>query len=134
MTKTLKKHKTSVIAGLVLVALVLAYFYRENLKTAFRKNSILPSNATTVVNTTGSSVSTSSNNSVNNDAILKKGSTGQQVRKLQQLLNVKHGNNTPQIIPYLVEDGNFGTLTENMLKKWTGKTSISINELIKALK
>jgi hypothetical protein len=130
MTKTLKKHKNTVVAGLVLVVFVLVYFYRDSLKSMFLKNSISTPNAATV---STPSVSSPSSN-LSNDTILKKGSSGEQVKRLQELLNIKHGNNKPQIIPYLKEDGNFGTLTEKMLKKWTGKTSISINQLIKALK
>lgn len=134
MTKTLKKHQTSVTAGLVLIALLVVYFYRENLKTAFQKNTILPSNAATLASTESSSVSASSSNNASNDTPLKKGSTGEKVKELQRLINVKHQNYTPRLAPNLVVDGQFGTKTEILLKKYTGKTSISINELIKALK
>jgi len=131
MTKTLKENKQALIAGLVLIALVIAYFKRDHIKSFFQRGALVSPNPATA-NAASTSISNASN--TNDDTILKKGSTGEQVQTLQQLLNVKHGNNKPQIIPYLIEDGNFGVLTENMLEKWTGKTSISINELIKALK
>lgn len=126
MKKTLKKNKQALIMGLVLIALVIAYIKRDDLQHFFRKSEKMhfksEENSTnfTHFNTT-------------NDTILKKGSTGEQVRKLQQLLNDKHGKSKPQILPLLIEDGNFGPKTETMLKKWTGKTSISINQLIKDL-
>jgi len=129
MKKTLKKNQQALIAGLVLIALVIAYFKREALKDFFSKSDKLPSNnaATTVSNT--SEPSTLSEN----DIVLKQGSSGVQVRKLQQLLNDHHRQNKPTFIPVLVEDAKFGALTEAMLKKYTGKTSISINQLLKAL-
>ena len=126
MTETLKQNKQALIYGLVLVALVIAYFKRDTIKDFFSKSSSTSNTAT--------STPSVSSNSLNEDSILSKGSTGKQVQQLQELLNIKHSNNKPQIIPFLVEDGNFGAATESMLKKWTGKTSISINQLIKALK
>jgi hypothetical protein len=45
---------------------------------------------------------------------LSKGSTGEEVKRLQTALNG------------LVEDGNFGALTEKRLKAVTGQTSISL--------
>ena len=128
MTETLQKNKQVLIYGLVLVALVIVYFKRNTIKDFFRKSTSSP--ATNAANPTPSI----SSSTANNDSLLSKGSSGEQVRRLQELLNIKHGNNKPQIIPYLVEDGKFGAATENMLKKWTGKTSITINQLIKALK
>jgi hypothetical protein len=130
MKKTLKNNKQALIAGLVLIALVIAYFKRDQIKDFFSKSDKSPSNnaATTVSNTT-SEPSTLSEN----DIVLKKGSSGKQVRKLQQLLNDHHRQNKPTFIPTLVEDEKFGALTEAMLKKYTGKTSISINQLLKAL-
>lgn len=131
MTKILKENKQALIYGLVLVALVIVYFKRNSIKNFFSRSNSTSSNNTA---NTASYTSSVSSNAANNDLVLSKGSTGEQVRHLQQLLNIKHGNNKPQIIPYLAEDGNFGTATEAMLKKWTGKTSLSINQLIKALK
>lgn len=126
MKKTLKKNKQVLLAGLVLIALVVVYFKRASIGNFFSRAEKLPSS---------DAASTTNFIPVNssNDTILSKGSTGGQVRQLQQLLNEKHRNNKPQIIPLLVEDGNFGPKTEAMLKKWTGKTSISINQLVKDL-
>jgi hypothetical protein len=131
MTETLKKNKQVLIYGLVLIALVIVYFKRDTIKNFFSKSgkSVISNPASTANHT-----SSVTSNTANNETALSKGSTGEQVKRLQQLLNIKHGNNKPQIIPYLVEDGKFGAATESMLKKWTGKTSISINQLIKALK
>jgi peptidoglycan hydrolase-like protein with peptidoglycan-binding domain len=131
MTKTLKENQQALIYGLVLIALVIAYFKRDTIKDFFSKSA--PSSSSNASSTATSTPSIPSK-TLNDETILSKGSSGEQVLRLQQLLNIKHGNNKPQIIPYLVEDGNFGTATESMLKKWTGKTSISINQLIKALK
>ncbi|WP_052600222.1 peptidoglycan-binding protein [Aureispira sp. CCB-QB1] len=126
MKASLKKNKQVLVAGLVLIALVVLYAKRDSIRNFFRKSDKMPSSY--AANTTNFiPVNTS------NDTILKKGSTGGQVRQLQQLLNEKHRNNKPQIIPLLVEDGNFGPKTEAMLKKWTGKTTISINQLVKDL-
>jgi len=129
MKETVKKNKETFIAGLMLITFVLVYFKRDTIKDFFSKSS----NASTASTNTASTNTTSIVSIGTADTILKKGSSGEQVVRLQELLNVKHGNNKPQIIPFLVADGKFGTATESMLKKWTGKTSISINQLIKAL-
>lgn len=130
MKNNLKPYNKPLITGLILVTLLLTYFYRDNLIDFFEKAKNSPSDASKgsavvpVNNTTATSAK---------DSVLSKGSTGESVRMLQKLLNDKHRQNTPTFIPLLVEDGNFGTLTESMLKKYTGKTSISINQLIQAL-
>lgn len=131
MKKTLKNNKQALIAGLVLIALVVAYFKREQIKDFFSKSSTAPSNNAPVLASYTTTPKPSS--TANYDTILSKGSTGDQVRKLQQLLNDKHRQHTPTFIPLLVEDGQFGSKTETMLKKYTGKTSISINQFIKTL-
>lgn len=129
MKKTLKNNKQALIAGLVLIALVIAYFKREQIKEFFSKSSS-SNNSPVLANYTTTPKPSST---ANYDTILSKGSTGDQVRKLQQLLNDKHRQQTPTFIPLLVEDGQFGSKTETMLKKYTGKTSISINQFIKTL-
>ncbi len=127
MKKTLKKNQQALIWGLVVIALIIVYVKRDVLKTFFSKSKKLPSTpAATTVSTNSSTLS-------ENDIVLKKGSSGTQVRKLQQLLNDKHRQSTPTFTPLLVEDGKFGALTETMLKKYTGKTSITLNQLLKAL-
>ena len=135
MKDKIQENKVPFIVGILVLVAVLIYFYQNKLASFFLYGGAA-SNSNSVntgaVSNTGSNSSNSS--SFNNDTILKKGSTGGAVEMLQQLLNVKHGNNRPQILPYLVADGKFGSATETMLKKWTGKTSISINELTKALK
>jgi peptidoglycan hydrolase-like protein with peptidoglycan-binding domain len=131
MKEKIEENKTPLILGVLIVVAVLIYFYRNKLASVFLYGE---GNATTSVDTGVVSNVVSSSNNSSDDTILKKGSTGEKVKTLQQLLNIKHGNNTPQILPYLVPDGQFGPATERMLQKWTGKTSISINELTKALK
>lgn len=131
MKKTLKKNQQALIAGLVLIALVVVYFKRDSLKTFFSKAvKPAPNKTSPTANNSPSTVQ----NVAPNDQILSKGSTGATVEKLQQLLNDKHRQNTPTLTPYLVVDGNFGSKTEAMLKKYTNQTSISINQLLNALK
>jgi peptidoglycan hydrolase-like protein with peptidoglycan-binding domain len=133
MNQKIEENKVPLIVGILVLVVVLIYFYQDKLaKFLFYGNDSIDKK-NEVTGSTNTAVS-SSNSSSSNDTILKKGSSGEKVQMLQGLLNVKHGNNKPQIIPYLVADGKFGTATESMLKKWTGKTSISINELTKALK
>lgn len=127
MINTLKQNKQALIYGLVLVALVIVYFKRETIKDFFSKSTSSP--ATNTANLTPSVAP----NTANNDSLLSNGSTGEQVQRLQQLLNEKNNKSQPTFLLPLVEDGNFGKKTETMLKKYTGKTSISINQLIKAL-
>jgi peptidoglycan hydrolase-like protein with peptidoglycan-binding domain len=130
MTETLKQNKQALIYGLVLVALVIVYFKRDTIKDFFSKSvNSSSSNSESTANKTPSVVS----NTGNDATILSQGSTGEQVRRLQQLLNNKNNKSQPTFLLPLVEDGNFGKKTETMLKKYTGKTSISINQLIKAL-
>jgi len=130
MTKTLKKNQQALIYGLVLVALVIAYFKRDALKDFFSKSGkSSSSNAGSTVTSTASIIS----NTANTETILSNGSTGEQVRRLQELLNSKNNKSQPTFLLPLEEDGKFGKKTETMLKKYTGKTSISINQLIKAL-
>lgn len=131
MTKTLKKNKTPLIAGLILVLALVAYFYRDNIKSFFAKDALLtPSKPTTAVNTastSGSNPSTSTNTSMTNDTVLKKGSRGAKVKELQVLINkgLKAKN---MGFPNLAEDGIFGAKTESRLQLLIGKKSISINE------
>lgn len=129
MTKTLKKNQQALIYGLVLVALVIAYFKRDAIKDFFNKSDKATSNKAT--STASNTASIASN--TNTETILKNGSTGEQVRRLQELLNEKNNKSRPTFLLPLVVDGKFGKKTEIMLKKYTGKTSISINQLIKAL-
>lgn len=129
MTKTLKKNQQALIYGLVLVTLVISYFKRDTIKDFFNKSDKATSNnATSTASNTASIVS-----NANAETILKNGSTGEQVRRLQELLNEKNNKSRPTFLLPLVVDGKFGKKTEIMLKKYTGKTSISINQLIKAL-
>lgn len=119
MKKQLKTYKKPLFVGLFLILLLSAYFYRHRWMGWLDKRSITPG-----VKIGGPS---------NINGVLGKGSRGEQVRQLQQLLNAHHKKNLPQYLSYLEEDGIFGDKTEFMLKKWTGKTRISIRELKEAL-
>ena len=130
MTETLKQHKQALFYGLVLVALVIVYFKRDTIKDFFSTSGkSSSSNAASTASKTPSVVSNTSNDAT----VLSQGSTGEQVLRLQQLLNNKNNKSQPTFLLPLAEDGKFGKKTETMLKKYTGKTSISINQLIKAL-
>lgn len=133
MTKTFKKHKTTLMAGLVLVLCVAVYFYRDEIKSFFSKGSSLSSAGTTVASTSTPSImspSTTTNTSDTNDTVLKKGSQGQKVKELQVLIN-KRLEAANMGFPKLVEDGIFGAKTESRLQLLIGKKSISINEFKK---
>ena len=124
MKTALKQYKKPLLALLLLIALLGLYFTRDKWMMLFSKKE--------PVKTNSSSSTTSSSN--NKNPILQMGSRGEKVRQLQQLLNEKHRSNAPQFRPLLVEDGIFGQKTQNMLKKWTGKTQITIPQLILELK
>lgn len=103
--------------------LLVGYFTRDQWMALFQKGEVVPSN-------TNPGANNQPTTSVDKTRILKRGDRGASVKELQRLLNEKHRNNLPQNTPLLVEDGIFGSKTEQMLFKWTGKTSISIQQLI----
>lgn len=109
--------------------LLVGYFTREKWLPFFQKDEVSPSNGVGQGGNTPPST-TANSNTVDKTRVLKQGDRGEAVKELQRLLNGKHKSNPPQVIPLLVEDGIFGTKTEIMLLKWTGKTAISINQLI----
>lgn len=125
MKKTLKKHQPALFVGVVFVLVLLAYFKQDSIKAFFSKPKTSPSKSSSTGNK-----KTSTNSK---DSILSQGSKGEQVRKLQKLLNDRHRQSAPTLKPYLVEDGVFGAKTESMLKKYTNQTSITLNQLIKKL-
>lgn len=124
MKKSLKKHQQALLIGLVLILLIITYFKREDIKAFFDK-SPQPYKPNSVEKTPTTS---------NNSNLLQRGSTGEQVRKLQVILNDHHRQHKPTFIPLLTEDGVFGSKTESMLEKYTGKTAITLSQLTKALK
>jgi len=129
MTETIKNNQQALMYGLVLIALVIVYFKRDTIKDFFSKSGkSTSSTATSTGNNTPSIVS-----NANTETVLRNGSTGKQVLRLQELLNSKNSKSQPTFLLPLAEDSNFGKKTETMLKKYTGKTSISITQLIKAL-
>lgn len=81
-----------------------------------------------------SSIALQSQTGVSYTKTLRQGDSGEDVKLLQKILNIHHKNNTPQIIPLLVEDGKFGSATQRMLHKWTGQNAITINGLLDVLK
>lgn len=117
--KTLKKYKIPILIGVLFLVIAVAYSYRDKIPFYAKKK---PQTDPILI--------TSSNNG---ETRLSKGSRGEEVVELQRMLNEKHRSTPPQIIPLLLEDGIFGNRTETMLKKWTGKTSVTIKELQKAL-
>ena len=127
MKKILKKNKSLIIAGLVLSAVILAYFKRESIKTFFSKSK--PSSPLNVSTATASPSITPTTPIVPNedDILLKKGSSGPKVKELQVLMNnsvlAVNPNN-----PTLVTDGSFGSKTEDRLYFLTLRKSISINQ------
>lgn len=127
MKKILKKNKSLIITGLVLIAVILAYFKRESIKTFFSKSK--PSSPLNVSTATASPSTTPTTPIVPNedDVLLKKGSSGLKVKELQVLMNnsvlAVNPNN-----PTLATDGNFGAKTEDRLEFLTGRKSISINQ------
>lgn len=127
MKKTLKKHQPALLVGVVFVLVLLAYFKQDSIKAFFSKSKTSPSKSSS---TGKQKTSTQTTNS--KDSILSQGSKGEQVRKLQKLLNDRHRQSASKIPP-LVEDGVFGAKTESMLKKYTNQTSITLNQLIKKL-
>lgn len=128
MKKTLKKHQPALFVGVVFVLVLLAYFKQDSIKAFFSKPKTSPSKSSSTGNKKTSTQTTNSK-----DSILSQGSKGEQVRKLQKLLNDRHRQSAPTLKPYLVEDGVFGAKTESMLKKYTNQTSITLNQLIKKL-
>jgi hypothetical protein len=122
MKKTLKENKSLIIAGLVLIALVLAYFKRESIKEFFSKSK--PTNA---LNVTNPSTSTAPTSTANNDTVLKRGSSGAKVRELQVLMNTAILKVNPNYLT-LTTDSNFGAKTEDRLFLLTGVKRISINQ------
>ena len=126
MKEQITKYKKPLLAGVLLLALLGAYFFRDKWMHLIVK----PKQKTSTTDNSSATSTTQSTKST----VLKRGSSGEQVKQLQALLNDKHSKNPPQILPLLVVDGAFGAKTEVMLKKWTGKTSTTIDQLIKDLK
>lgn len=120
-------QKQALIIGLVLIVLVVLYVKRADIKDYFVKPSTAKSNQSATKEPITANNTTSG-------TLLKRGSEGKEVQKLQILLNDHHRKRKPTFIALLEEDGKFGKLTENMLKKYTGKTAMSVNELTKTLK
>ncbi|MBL4650826.1 MAG: hypothetical protein JKY03_13930 [Aureispira sp.] len=123
MKATLKKNKSVLIAGLVLIALILAYFKRDSIKEFFSKSK--PEKALNVPspNTSAAPTPTVSNN----NTVLKKGSSGVKVRELQVLMNTAILKVNPNYLT-LATDSNFGAKTEDRLFLLTGVKIISINQ------
>ena len=125
MKAPITKYKKPLLAGGGLIVLLGAYFFRDKwLHLVIKPKQKASTSNSSTASTTQSTKST----------VLKRGSKGEQVKQLQVLLNDHHRNNPPQFMLYLKVDGVFGAKTEAMLKKWTGKTSITIDQLIQDLK
>ncbi|BDS12391.1 peptidoglycan-binding domain-containing protein [Aureispira anguillae] len=124
MKDKLNQYQKPLIAAGLLGLLLVLYFYRHKIFAGLPgKTSPTPA----INNGSNSTTSTST------DPILKMGSRGENVKKLQKLLNDTHKKHTPTFIPLLVEDGVFGTKTEQMLFKYTNQKSITLTQLIAKL-
>lgn len=69
---------------------------------------------------------------LNSTKVLKKGDAGEEVRLLQKRLNeIKATSKKPGAMMYanLLEDGNFGVATENLLVFFTGKNTIAAKDV-----
>lgn len=130
MQASFKKHKKPFFAGLLLLLLFVGYFTREKWMGWFKVDNGIKNNSKPSYSTTSTTI--------NRTKVLKKGDRGVSVKELQRLLNLeyeyqkKHG--TVPIEPKLVEDQIFGAKTQAMLQLFTGKSSISIKELLSILK
>ncbi|WMX16327.1 MULTISPECIES: peptidoglycan-binding protein [unclassified Aureispira] len=118
MKEKLIQYQKPLLAVGLLVLLLVLYFYRHRL---FKGTLLTGSKPTAVSNNT----TTSNPESL----LLKKGSQGEQVRQLQQLLNQEHQKHAPTFIPLLEEDGIFGDRTEQMLLRYTQQKSITLAQL-----
>ncbi|WP_052599929.1 peptidoglycan-binding protein [Aureispira sp. CCB-QB1] len=119
MKEKLIQYQKPLLAVGLLVLLLVLYFYRHRLF----KGTLLAGAKPTVVNSTSNSFTAPQ------AVILKKGSQGEQVRQLQQLLNQEHQKHAPTFIPLLEEDGIFGDRTEQMLLRYTQQKSITLAQL-----
>ncbi|WMX17139.1 hypothetical protein [Aureispira sp. CCB-E] len=116
MKEKLIQYQKPLLAVGLLVLLFVLYFYRHRLF----KGTLLTGSKPTVNSTSATAPQA---------AILKKGSQGEQVRQLQQLLNQEHQKHAPTFIPLLEEDGIFGDRTEQMLLRYTQQKSITLAQL-----
>ena len=118
MKEKLIQYQKPLLAVGLLVLLLVLYFYRHRLF----KGTLLTGAKPTVNSNSNSSTAPQA-------VILKKGSQGEQVRQLQQLLNQEHQKHAPTFIPLLEEDGIFGDRTEQMLLRYTQQKSITLAQL-----
>lgn len=121
------------MVGTLIILFLLVYTYQDKLASFFLNRGAVSksSNPSTTTNQSGS---TSNTKAPNNETVLKRGDRGSKVEELQKLLNKEHDyqslHGTKPSLAKLTEDGIFGAKTEALLKSFTGKTAISINQLL----
>lgn len=115
----MKKHKkTFIIIALVILLLLVVYFGASAANYLLNKKNGTAAPADVVIASIQANATP-----VNNTLAI--GSTGDEVKALQQLLNTM-----PPLIPVLAVDGNFGTRTEAKLNAVTGAKAATLQQLI----
>ncbi|WP_052596106.1 peptidoglycan-binding protein [Aureispira sp. CCB-QB1] len=136
MTAKAKKNVKPMMAVALLAILVIGYFTRDKWMSLFTTGKLASSNGGSTTSSKNNSSSTSTG--IKKDLVLQMGDKNDSVKELQRLLNLEydyqkqHGT-TPPTEPKLALDGAFGPKTEAMLILFTGKKTITINQLIKQL-
>lgn len=137
------KTTTAVIAAVVIAAIL--YFFRDKIfaKNTNDQGDYIQTGASNSYKASTSSTSSTSNKGEN--AMLSNGSSGEEVKELQRLLNQKQrttipDKDSPLVLLHgamqgslLTEDGKFGSKTEQALYRWTNLTSITLAQARKAL-
>ncbi len=122
------KQKIAIVIVLLLAGL--AVYKREDLMLVL---GMTPKASNTLAANSASTTGNAINSTINRAQVLKYGDTGANVKELQTKLNTKLRSLTNQPFDALVTDGVFGKKTEAMLKHYTQKTSISLQQLDIAL-
>lgn len=94
--------KKYLIVGAVVIVIILVIIFQDKIKALFAQNTNT-AQATQGGSAAGASGAAAVATTLNYDKLLKKGSTGAEVKKLQEWLQVK-------------ADGKFGPITENALQ------------------
>lgn len=126
------KQKTIVILLIICATIgLVVYFFKDNIKNLFKKKSVEPApvattNTVYIHDKTPPIVKASHTIdywSLDKNKVLKKGSKGDEVTQLQNMINQALKIKKQ---PYITSDGGFGAKTENALKYLTGKTQITL--------
>lgn len=134
MSVKAKDYKKQMMAVALLAILIIGYFTKDKWMSLFTSSKLASNNGDGSKGNSNSNSGSSSSAGIKKDLMLKKGDTNDSVKELQRLLNIEHEYQTknstvPPSEPKLAEDRAFGPKTESMLILFTGKQSISINQL-----